>query len=261
MEPGRARRSRGLPGWRVLVVLGLVLSAAVASARESGRGPAHPEDVVVQPPSCVTPEEATLARLINDYRRKNKLPPVPLSVSLVEVAKSHVYDLRANKPARRTDPSGNPCSLHSWSGDGPWNSVCYTAAPNCAEAMWEKPRELTKDTYPGHGFENAYWTSRALTPELALDAWKRSPSHNALLVQSAPWTEKPWKAMGVALFDHYAVVWFGDEPDPLGEGQSCDGRGPGAVSPRPLETTPACDVPAAPQRDASATSSPASASR
>jgi uncharacterized protein YkwD len=80
--------------------------------------------------------------------------------------------------------------------------------------MWGKPGELT--VYPGNGYENAYGGGGNTTPAAAVDGWKNSPAHNEVMLNNGIWANYPWGAMGAGLYQGYAVVWFGVEPDPAG---------------------------------------------
>jgi hypothetical protein len=169
---------------------------------------------------CLSGEEAELARRVNAYRAENGLPAVPVSRSLTMVAQAHVRDLQQYRPDEGTDSRGQPCNLHSWSANGPWTAVCYTADHAYAQGMWQKPREIAG--YPGIGFENAFaaFGKRASAAE-ALDAWKASVGHNQTILQQAAWRRYSWPAMGVGISENFAVLWFGDVPDPAGEAQAC----------------------------------------
>jgi uncharacterized protein YkwD len=153
--------------------------------------------------------EREVFRLVNEYRIQQHLPPVKFSPSLSYVAWWHVRDLAENLPASER------CNLHSWSDKGPWTSCCYTEDHQKASCMWSKPRELTN--YKADGYEIAYWTNATLYPnefaEKAVRGWKRSPHHNEVMVNLGIWQTADWKAMGVACYKGYAVVWFGEEPD------------------------------------------------
>lgn len=161
---------------------------------------------------CFSTEEQKLYRLINDYRKKNNLPPVPLSASLTKVARAHVEDLQKNKPDAREN-----CNMHSWSDQGNWSSCCYTRDHKEAACMWNKPGELTD--YKGNGYEIAYGTSDPAstgfeaTAEKALAAWQGSPGHNAVILNKGNWKPE-WNAIGIGIYKAYAVVWFGREKDP-----------------------------------------------
>lgn len=158
-----------------------------------------------------TDDEMDLIKLINDYRQQNGLSRVRISRSLMLVAQTHVKDLVENQP------NTGSCNLHSWSNKGNWSPVCYTGAPSNYSAMWNKPREITNNAYPGNGFEIAYWTSATATPSQAMNAWKGSPDHNAVILQQGDWASMPsWPAVGAGMYKGFAVVWFGDRDDPLG---------------------------------------------
>jgi uncharacterized protein YkwD len=152
-------------------------------------------------------EETRLYELVNEYRFENGLSAIPLSSSLTSVAQIHVRDLQ-NYP-----PSGN-CNLHSWSSNGTWSSCCYTSDHAQAQCMWDKPRELTN--YPGNGYENSYGGSSGYqaTADSALEGWKQSSGHNAVILNQDGWQNHSWNALGVGLYKGYAVLWFGEESDP-----------------------------------------------
>jgi len=169
------------------------------------------------PEICLTPEEYKLAKLVNEYRRSVGLPDVPLSRSLTMVAQYHVKDLQINKPNSGTDPRGEECNMHSWSNKGIWTPVCYTKDHEYAEGMWNKPREITGKVYTGNGYENAAWASPGpISADRALNLWKNSPGHNNVIVEKDIWAGSKWPAMGVGIYENYAVLWFGDAADPAG---------------------------------------------
>lgn len=76
--------------------------------------------------------------------------------------------------------------------------------------MWSKPGELT--TYTGYGYEIAAWSSEAITAVEALDLWKSSPGHHSLIINRGPWNQK-WEAIGIGIYEGYALVWFGNEKE------------------------------------------------
>ena len=172
--------------------------------------------------SCLSPKEEKLFRLVNEYRQTHGLPPIANSRSLNKVARVHAIDLSENSPATGRDRRGKPCSLHSWSNIGNWNSVCYTEDNMYANAMWNKPREITNFVYTGDGYENAYFTSgKEADPARVLEAWKSSPRHNAILLQSGAWKGTNLMAFGIGIHKNYAVIWLGSVTDPLGPMQAC----------------------------------------
>lgn len=172
--------------------------------------------------SCLSAKERELFRLVNEYRQSHGLPPIANSRSLNKVARVHAIDLCGNAPAEGEDRRGLACSLHSWSNKGAWKSVCYTKDHAFAEGMWDKPREITNCIYTGDGYENAYSTSAAeVEPARVLEAWKASPSHNAILLESGVWRDSNLLAFGVGIHKNYAVMWVGSLADPLGPMQAC----------------------------------------
>lgn len=154
---------------------------------------------------CISSEELKLYNLVNKYRQEHKLPEISLSKNLCYVAKLHVSDLQFNHPDTAQ------CNLHSWSDQGHWNECCYGRTKFNNTCMTSKPLELT--TYPGSGFEIAFWESVDAMPEVVLDLWKSSSASNDLILNRDIWKGKTWKAFGVGMLEGYAVVWFGDEAD------------------------------------------------
>jgi len=161
--------------------------------------------------TSITTEEMLLYKLVNEYRAENGLPAIPLSVSLTYVAQTHVKDLQ-NYP-----PTGN-CNMHSWSANGTWSACCYTPDHAQSQCMWDKPRELTK--YSGNGYENAFGGSGGYeaTASSALEGWKHSSGHNAVILNQGNWQPRTWNALGVGIYGGYAVLWFGEEIDPVATG-------------------------------------------
>ncbi|TPE50192.1 M10 family metallopeptidase C-terminal domain-containing protein [Amaricoccus solimangrovi] len=160
-------------------------------------------------------EELRLYHQIMDYRAEEGLDPIRLSASLTLTAGRHVVDTRENIWGEDLDlPRG--ANLHSWS-DAP-----YMADGSTPEAMWEAPERLGTD-YPGYGYEitgAGYATSAA-----ALQGWKESSAHNAIILNEGAWASMEWNAIGVGL-DRSAGpgiyagrvydVWFGTQSDPSG---------------------------------------------
>ncbi|MFL5729214.1 MAG: CAP domain-containing protein [Cytophagaceae bacterium] len=165
----------------------------------------------IQTESCISAEEYKLYNLINEYRKKNKLPAIPLSKSLSYVAREHVTDLQLNHPDK------GRCNMHSWSAKGKWTGCCYTDDHKKASCMWNKPSELT--SYKSNGYEIA--CSGVSTAEKALEGWKGSLGHNGVILNKAPWKNMTWNAMGVGMNGEYAVVWFGAISDPEGKPEIC----------------------------------------
>jgi uncharacterized protein YkwD len=166
--------------------------------------PADPSSGTV----CLSAEETKLYNLIMTYRAGKRLKPIPFSAKMTKVAQAHVHDLMQNFDY----DNKNGCNPHSWSGKGTWTPCCYTPDHQYAKCMWNKPQEIAG--YSGNGFEIAYYSSAAATAEEGLEGWKKSAGHNPLLVNSGMWSKVQWKSIGVGIFEHYAVVWFGETEDP-----------------------------------------------
>ena len=80
--------------------------------------------------------------------------------------------------------------------------------------MWDKPREITRGSYAGDGFEISAWHSDRMTPTQALESWKRSSPHLSVILNRGNWSNIAWQAMGGAVSGRYAVVWFGKVAEP-----------------------------------------------
>jgi hypothetical protein len=164
---------------------------------------------------CLTSEEELLYALIMDYRRANDLPAIPVSEKLTQVAKVHALDLTTNYIF---DPN-DKCNPHSWSEKGNWAPCCYTGDHSKAKCMWDKPGEIAG--YKGNGYEIVYYSSAGANAKEGLDGWKISPGHNPLLINTGIWKTVEWKAIGIAIYKEYGIVWFGDVADETRPGK-CD---------------------------------------
>jgi uncharacterized protein YkwD len=157
--------------------------------------------------TCLNSEEQKLYKLIMEYRKTNNLESIPISAKLTKVAKTHARDLSENYDFK---PNAK-CNPHSWSKHGSWTSCCYTSDHKEASCMWNKPKEIAG--YEGSGYEIAYYSSAGANAEEGLAGWKISPGHNPLLVNSGMWSKVKWKALGVAIYKEYGLVWFGEIED------------------------------------------------
>lgn len=77
--------------------------------------------------------------------------------------------------------------------------------------MWNKPREIAN--FDTDGFEISGYGSAGLTPQQALDLWKTSTGHNAVIVNEGIWKSKSWQSIGIGMGARYIVVWFADVGD------------------------------------------------
>jgi uncharacterized protein YkwD len=153
-------------------------------------------------------EERKLLLLVNEYRESRGLPSVPLSASLTKVAQVHAKDLTENHSHNRR------CNMHSWSRGGEWTACCYRDNHKNPECMWDKPREIAG--YNSNGYEIVYWHSHAVLAANALEVWKKSPGHHAVIANLGPFKDADWKAIGVGIYEGYATVWFGEMEDDTG---------------------------------------------
>ena len=158
----------------------------------------------------LSPEETSLYEAIMEYRASKGLSEIPLSRSLTEVAQTHCRDLVENQPDR------GRCNGHSWSDKGKWSSCCYTPDHAKAECVWKKPSELTP--YEGYGYEIACGDTECcldfdMTAKYALESWQGSPGHNSVIVNLGSWNDNTWRAIGIGIYQCYAVVWFGEDPE------------------------------------------------
>lgn len=171
-------------------------------------------------------DPAALARLVNDYRARNGLPPVPLSPLLTRVAQAHLQEMEAQPRGglavfEQTDPqTGLECGPHSWPKGGKWMPVCYTGDGRQTLAMYAKPREITGGAYDADGVEAAAWDTHAITPAVAIDTLQNSRSESEVVLERHNWRDAHWQAMGVAIGGHFAYIWFGKAPDPAAAPQS-----------------------------------------
>ncbi|MBL6446884.1 CAP domain-containing protein [Fulvivirga sp. 29W222] len=167
---------------------------------------------------CVSSEEQKLYNIINEYRAKKKLKPIPFSAKLTKVAQIHAKDL---SDYYNFDPS-NECNPHSWSKNGMWSSCCYTNDHKMAKCMWDKPKEIA--AYDSPGYEIAYYSSVGANAEEGLQGWQKSPGHNPLLINSGMWKQAEWNAIGIGIYKEYAVVWFGQLKDDQSQIIICNDR-------------------------------------
>jgi hypothetical protein len=154
---------------------------------------------------CITADELQLYNRLNQYRKDNGMAEISLSKSLCYVAKLHVSDLQYNRP-----DTGN-CNLHSWSAQGDWAECCYGTDVFNSTCMTSKPKEMT--TYPGKGYEIAFWESVDARPSVVFDLWSSSSASRDLILNRGIWKDYTWKAFGVGMLEGYAVVWYGAEAE------------------------------------------------
>ena len=189
----------------VFAVRSLITAVVAASLLAACAGAPAPEARSTRPANA--DEQRRFADSINTYRVARRLPRIAVSASLMAVARAHLDDLEQR---HRRDAQ---CNMHSWSNAGNWSGCCYTPDHARAACMWNKPREITGGRYSSPGYEIVAHYSDPITPARALLIWQESPAHLAMLLNTQQWAQHPWQAMGAAIGRHYAVVWFGEEPD------------------------------------------------
>src|SRR5690606_17639925 len=86
---------------------------------------------------------------------------------------------------------------------------CYSGAQ--WECMCLKPNEISNGRFSGMAYEN--WV-RAPNAEVAVNAWKNSPSHNELMLNLNGWAASTWKSMGAFTCEYYYSLWFSEHEDP-----------------------------------------------
>lgn len=142
----------------------------------------------------VSGAERELYKLINEYRKQNKLPEIPLSEALSVVANRHLLDISLNLKTFTHGWSNCPYDIKN---NDTWNCV------------FDAPKRL-KVEYDGRGYENLYRNNGGnATPALALAAWKKSPMHNALILNLDTWNDTEFNAFGIAINGNQAAIWFG----------------------------------------------------
>lgn len=169
---------------------------------------------------CLTPMEYELYELTMAYRRSKGLPSIPLSYSLTLVAQTHARDVATYRPDKE------PCNTHSWSNRGNWKGCCYTRDHKQAACMWSKPSELTGGKFSGNGFEISYGGGNpaygdVASASAALEGWKSSSGHNAVIINQGMWADNEWKSIGIGIYKGSACIWFSDSQDPQGTVAKC----------------------------------------
>lgn len=164
------------------------------------------------PQDDLSPAELGLYHEIMAYRADHGLPAIRLSNALTVTAGRHVVDTRENFWAEGREPPAG-ANYHSWS------DATYWSDHSNPQAMWEAPQRLGTG-YGGPGYEITAVGPR--TPTDALDLWKASPAHDAILTNTGAWASQRFAAIGVGLDNSpgpgpYAGrvyhVWFGTVAD------------------------------------------------
>ena len=149
------------------------------------------------------------------YRASEGLDPIPLSLGLTTTAGRHTADMLYNIwNAGMVLPDG--ANLHSWS-DAP-----YYRDHRDPNVMWDAPERIGT-SYTDSGFEISAAGQSDI--KAALTGWQNSSGHDAVIVNSGPWSDLEWNAIGIGVAHDPSVatyqgdvyhVWFGRDPDPDG---------------------------------------------
>jgi hypothetical protein len=209
---------RNIISTATLLVLFSISSNLVTGQTVLKQGPPVPVSF------CIGTGEMQLYRMINEYRKRFNLPPIPLSKSLSYVAALHAKDLFLHHPDQ------GACNFHSWSDKGFWKPFCYPKDESKKSSVWDKPRELTK--YPSKAYEIVYWENNPLVLDTIIMVWETEDYFNSFLLNSGKWMGKTWNAIGIAVYENYACAWFGEISDPDGEAIVC-----GSKPVKPLQDT------------------------
>ncbi|MCD4697854.1 MAG: SPOR domain-containing protein [Bacteroidales bacterium] len=154
---------------------------------------------------CISSEDVKLYNLINEYRKALNLNKVQLSRSLCYVAKQHAIDLHTNKP------DTNTCNFHSWSDKGKWVACCFEKEVINKSCMLKKPLEITK--YPGVAYEIIYWENKQANAEKAFEQWHETSASRSLITNFKEWEIFSWTSIGTAIYEGFAIAWFGEDAD------------------------------------------------
>lgn len=142
---------------RRLVVLTLALVAAIPAlpALPGGHAPARALTNCDVPDATHDADEQAFLTLLNDYRTQNGRQPLTPEVSLIRAATWMAIDLAGRTQFSHTDSLGR----------SPWQRM-----PDCGVAS--------------PGGENLAAGTPLASPAAVLEAWKKSPGHNAVLLDA-----------------------------------------------------------------------------
>lgn len=153
-----------------------------------------------------------LADAVNMLRFKYQLHAIPFSPNLSRVAQLHAADLELNL-GTDTSTNSHECSEHSWSRSDKWLGCCHRqiSTDKADMCMYNKPKQIVPNTYPHKGSEIVISNTDGITPEEAINRWiseKGKEADRSLLL-----SDGIFYAIGAAVSQHYAVVWFGNTVD------------------------------------------------
>ncbi|MCF8333624.1 MAG: SPOR domain-containing protein, partial [Bacteroidales bacterium] len=138
---------------------------------------------------------------------------VKLSHSLSYVADAHVKDLYLN-----FNPYGI-CGLYFWSEGGRWKPCCPANKKEDLDCMYDKPYELT--SYRSKGHEVVYYRNKEENADSIFKNWQQDSLVRDFFLEKGVYQDKKWNAMGVAVFEGFASIWFGELADKQGTPLLC----------------------------------------
>jgi len=156
---------------------------------------------------CISKEATEIAKAINEYRAKLSLENLEISLCLSYVAYIHAQDLKHNPIEDKN------CNMHSWSKQGDWKPFCFPADLSRTNSPWNKPKELTE--YPSRGYELIFYDNHGATAKDAITEWLSTPKATEMIASTGNWSKFPWRTCGIAVYEEYAIIWFGSAQDPL----------------------------------------------
>jgi len=139
-------------------------------------------------------EEKVLFESINSYRKSAGMPEIKISKSLSALGNRRILDLNQNMKTL----------THSWS-----NCPYDIKDDRTWHCQIDSPARLHSG-YDGQGYETLFRVINGrATPVAALDAWKKSPLHDSIILNKSMFERMSWDELGVAINGEYASVWFG----------------------------------------------------
>lgn len=118
------------------------------------------------------------------------------------------------------NPNFKTCNLHSWPrsetksefipSEMHWESCCINKASTIEDhkCYQKKGRELK--VFNGNVYEISYKGPIKNSANNILNSFINSQGHRQVIFNEGMWT-KPWKAVGVGIYENYKVVWFSNE--------------------------------------------------
>jgi len=153
----------------------------------------------------------TICDKVNDHRINENVEPVLWSSNLGQIAEDHANNLISYHDS--SNPEG--CNVHSWYNKTDktsqwWSNCCYRTSSdfNCMHIKGNEYSLFHNTSNLGTTFENAFTGYGFLfSIDNAIETWKSSPGHNALLLLSSA------KSCGGSALQPYILLFMGTEID------------------------------------------------